>query len=217
LDRVSVFIDGSHLYHDWHGMFRDLPRPPVMLLDRLVDLMVRARPHRRLARIFYYNAPLPEDDPGRAAQVQFFRVLERVPKLIRVDGRLETRLLRLGGPRLPAACPRCGDALNVQVRTRVEKGTDVNLAVDLLISAYERASEVALIVSRDGDFVRAVAEARRKGMQVEMVVLEGYETAARALGAATDDRILLSRRAILEALAGEVAGEGADLPMPGSA
>ena len=42
-----------------------------------------------------------------------------------------------------------------------EKGVDVSLALDLVVAAYERRFDVAIIVSQDSDFGPAVQQAKR--------------------------------------------------------
>lgn len=50
-----------------------------------------------------------------------------------------------------------------------EKGVDVQLAVDLLVGAYEDKYDVALIVSSDTDLVPAIEKVQALGKQVEYI------------------------------------------------
>ncbi|RJQ25566.1 NYN domain-containing protein [Candidatus Parcubacteria bacterium] len=50
-----------------------------------------------------------------------------------------------------------------------EKGVDVNIAVDILVAAYENLSDSLLLVSSDTDLLPAIKKAREKGKSVEYV------------------------------------------------
>lgn len=50
-----------------------------------------------------------------------------------------------------------------------EKGVDVNIAVDMLVTAYENLAEKIILVSSDTDLIPAVKKAREKGKIVEYI------------------------------------------------
>jgi len=50
-----------------------------------------------------------------------------------------------------------------------EKGVDVNMAVDILVAAYEDLCDHIILVSSDTDLLPAIKKAREKGMIVEYV------------------------------------------------
>ena len=50
-----------------------------------------------------------------------------------------------------------------------EKGVDVNMAVDMLVAAYENLSDHIILVSSDTDLLPAIKKAREKGKTVEYV------------------------------------------------
>lgn len=73
-----------------------------------------------------------------------------------------------------------------------EKTTDILLAIDMLILAFNNVYDVAVLVSGDGDFVPAVEEVKRLGKHVEVVMCpvgRSYHLAAKA-----DKRWILSER-----------------------
>ena len=49
----------------------------------------------------------------------------------------------------------------------VEKGVDVNIAVDMLKLAFRSEYDTAILVSGDGDFASVVTEVRNLGKKVE--------------------------------------------------
>jgi len=56
--------------------------------------------------------------------------------------------------------------------TVVEKGVDVNIAVDMLKYAYLNAYDTAIIVTGDGDFTTAVEAVKDLGKHVENAYFE---------------------------------------------
>lgn len=70
-----------------------------------------------------------------------------------------------------------------------EKGVDVQLAVDLVVGAYENTYDTAIIVSSDTDLIPAMRKAKELGKQIEYIgfahqpsfALERYATLSRLL------------------------------------
>lgn len=50
-----------------------------------------------------------------------------------------------------------------------EKGVDVNIAVDVLVAAYENICERIIVVSSDTDLLPAIKKAREKGKIIEYI------------------------------------------------
>ena len=50
-----------------------------------------------------------------------------------------------------------------------EKGVDVNIAVDMLVSTYENLCDRIILVSSDTDLIPAIVKARQKGKKVEYI------------------------------------------------
>ncbi len=50
-----------------------------------------------------------------------------------------------------------------------EKGVDVNIAVDILVTTYEDLAEKIILVSSDTDLLPAIRKAKEKGKKVEYV------------------------------------------------
>jgi len=139
MERISIFIDGSNLYHGMKSLFgrTDLD------FARLVDWLVQGR---TLVRTYYYNATVSAThDPQRASnQQRFFASLARIPYFTVRLGRLEPR----------------GSSF-------VEKGVDIAIAVDMLSMAYINAYDTAILVSSDGDFAKAICAVCDLGKHVE--------------------------------------------------
>jgi len=167
MDRVAIFIDGSNFYHALKGAFGKAQ----IKFDVLAEKLVNSRPGRRLLRIHYYNAAYDQmtDSQGYRKQQEFFNALKRTPYLTLKLGRLERRAFdwstldsnrrkdveRLFGQPLPEY-------------THVEKGVDVQLAVDMVELAVDNTYDVAILISGDGDFAPAVELVKKLGKHVEL-------------------------------------------------
>ena len=61
-----------------------------------------------------------------------------------------------------SACANCGAALAIAA----EKGVDAALVTDLLSLAWQRAYDVAVLVSGDSDYIPAVEYVQSQGLKV---------------------------------------------------
>jgi uncharacterized LabA/DUF88 family protein len=143
-DRVTVFIDGSNLYH---SLEENCGRYDL-------DFGAFARKlcaDRSLFRVYYYNVLRDADRNPQAYQDQqkFLSALYNTPYLE----------VRLGASKMR------GDVV-------VEKGVDIMLATDLLHYGWEDLYDVAIVVSGDGDFAYAVQAVKNMGKHVEIAAFQ---------------------------------------------
>lgn len=143
-DKISIFIDGSNFYHRLRAMgikHIDLPR--------LLKLISKDRP---IANIYYCDAPFrvrndginDEHDKKKCwHQAGWFNTVKKIPN---VNFKLYNR----------------------DVDAKV-KGDDIHLAVEMVKEAYENTYDVAILVSGDGDFQRALQVVIGRGKKVENV------------------------------------------------
>ena len=99
---------------------------------------------RKVIRSYYYGSYNPEDDVVRSRQERFFETLERVGFTVAVT------------------------ALRNRNGKFVEKGADVALAIDMVSHGLRNTYDVAILVSGDDDFLKAVEEMKRAGKIVEI-------------------------------------------------
>ncbi len=144
-DRVTLFIDGSNLYHS----LRTFHRRANLDYGRFIGKLAGTR---RLVRTYYYGARVdgtrqPEE---HRRQQKFLYHLEKIP-------RFELRLSRLvyGVTGVPH-----------------EKGVDVKLATDMLLQAVRDNFDVAVLVSGDTDYVEMVQGVKDLGKNVEVVLFD---------------------------------------------
>jgi len=145
-DRVMIFIDGSNLYHSLKNHFNRADLDMAKFTDKLLQ-------KRQLIRIYYYNAMVGQkQEPEVFKQQQaFFNGVNAVPY---TELRLGRLVYSSGWPNVPPT----------------EKGTDVQLAVDMVTHAYKDNYDVAILVAGDNDFTGAVQAAKDSGKHVEIAL-----------------------------------------------
>ena len=147
MERVCIFVDGSNLHHGLKKQKKD----PTFWID-YHKLFRELLEKRELMQIYYYSAPLDRTHYGEDSyrgQQKFFANLKRNSKLTLKLGRLEKRITS-------------------GVTTFVEKGVDVNIAVDMISLAYDNRYDTAILVSGDGDFASAIAAVQKHNKIVEV-------------------------------------------------
>jgi uncharacterized LabA/DUF88 family protein len=140
VERVCIYIDGSNFYHSLKDECGRARLDLSAFSKRLLG-------SRHLVRTYYYNAALCEnaDKDEKRKQQRFFETVRRLPYFDVRLGRMEPR----GG-------------------TFVEKGVDVAIAVDMITMAFRGIYDTAILVSCDGDYVKAIDAIRDTGKHVEV-------------------------------------------------
>jgi uncharacterized LabA/DUF88 family protein len=153
MGKVIVFIDGSNLYH---GLKANIGKTKINF-EKFVNKLVNGR---ELVRTYYYNVPInqTEDPINYKAQQRFFSRLDRISYFETILGRLSPR------ERIHK-CPNCQHENKIIFHN--EKGVDVKIAVDMLSMATKNLYDVAILVTGDGDFDKAIKEVKDLGKHVE--------------------------------------------------
>lgn len=139
---TNVYVDAFNLYYGC------LKGTPYRWLD-LDALCARLLPKDRINRIRYFTATVsarPDNPDAPQRQQVYLRALETIPRLSIHYGHYLSHVTRM-----PLASPRRGRARTVEVIKTEEKGSDVNLATYLLLDAFKRDCDVAVVVSNDSD------------------------------------------------------------------
>jgi uncharacterized LabA/DUF88 family protein len=126
----------THIYIDGPNFFFSSINAFGASLD-IISFCNKLAPN---AKIYYYVSPLNQNEnpQGYKKQQKFFEFLHAQPNITLRLGRLEKRGSQY-----------------------IEKATDVNLAVDMVLHAAENQYEHAFLVSNDGDFSGAVKAAQK--------------------------------------------------------
>ena len=158
--RARVYIDGFNLYYGalkgTKEKWLDLSCWSAMLL-----------PGYTVDRIVYCTArvsPRPHDPDTHVRQDAYIRALSTLPNVHVIEGKFNVSKPWMH--RVPGAkCDCCGGLLpacaccsndSVQVVKTEEKGSDVNLAVQLVSDGFQDLFDTAFVVSDDSDIQPAV-------------------------------------------------------------
>lgn len=158
---TNVYVDAFNLYYG------SLKGTPHRWLD-LGALCARLLPKDRINRIRYFTATVsarPDNPDAPQRQQVYLRALETIPGLSIHYGHYLSHVTRM-----PLANPGRGGARTVEVVKTEEKGSDVNLATYLLLDAFKRDCNVAVVISNDSDLKLPIEVAQSElGIRVGVV------------------------------------------------
>lgn len=161
---TNVYVDGFNFY------YRCVKDTPYKWLDFAKWSANLLGPNFTINRIRYYTArirPLPGNPDAPLRQAMLLRALATIPNLTITYG----HFLR-SKPRLRLANPPPGGPDTVKVVKFSEKGSDVNLATDLIVDAFDGDCEAAAIISSDSDLLGPIKLVRRRfGLRIAIVRL----------------------------------------------
>ena len=181
--KTNVYVDAFNLYY---GCLKDTPYK-WLDINKLISLEL---PHNTVHRIRYFTAQVSgraEDPDEPTRQLTYIRALETIPHLSVHYGQFlksKTRA-RLGHPipGLPnaaqlaamspadqAAFAKHGLPDKVRIIKTEEKGSDVNVGSFLLLDAFNKDCDAAVVISNDSDLMTPIYMAR-KDLGVRVVSL----------------------------------------------
>lgn len=169
IKRVAIFIDGSNFYFKMRSL--DIANLSRFSYRRFGEWLAR---DGKIVFAGYYIGVVrakPNDDKAQKlqrGQVNLFNFLQSKEQHFTV---------------------RRGYLMNND-GVYHEKGVDVQLAVDLLVGAYENQYDAAIVISSDTDLIPAMAKVKQLGKVVEYIGF-AHQPALALQTAATLSRLLL--------------------------
>ena len=139
-------------------------------------------PNIDFIRTYYFTSETPNN---RA----FLQQVNKMPYCEVITGRLQEKTIKVDA-KLGITCSNCNEQIIADFITHTDKGTDVNIAVEMLKHAYEKSYEFAVLISRDADIVGVVKIIKNLGCNVELVLFEAAKGNAQELSANVD-RVML--------------------------
>jgi hypothetical protein len=151
---TNVYVDGFNLYYGW-------VKGTSHKWLNIAELCRLSLPsHYQIHRIRYFTAlvkPRPSNPNQDVRQQTFIRALQTLPDVSVHYGEFLQSEVRMYLAHPPAK----GPATALITKTE-EKGSDVNLATYLLMDAYERDFEVAVVITDDSDLAEPIKIVRHK-------------------------------------------------------
>lgn len=167
-----AYIDGFNFYY---GVVKDSPALKWLNFEALCDRLLRGYDVRA---VNYYTAKV-KDRPADLGQSQrqndYLRALDSCSRTHIVLGQFQRKKSTVdaaGGQQVVlsgGAIATLADGQTIRGKVWEEKGSDVNLGVDLSWDAAGGGIHTALVVSNDLDLQRAVTRAMQRGVQVIVV------------------------------------------------
>ena len=173
---ANVYIDGFNFYY---GCVKDTP---YRWLDFSKLFALTLQGHK-INRIRYFTALVnaTRDDPQkRQRQQTYIRALETIPYLTVHFGHFLSNNVRMPLARPPNSGPR-----TVEVIKTEEKGSDVNLATQLLVDGFRDDYELAVLVTNDSDLVSPI-EFVRAELNKKVGILNPHKRVSHALQQSAD-------------------------------
>jgi NYN domain len=157
---VNVYIDGFNLY------FGSIKGTPYHWLD-LSKLAQELLPGQTVNAVHYFTARVkwdPRDPDSPTRQNVWLEAVKTMPGVKVKEGHfLRERKRRVKAQPLWATDPRVPNPANstVEIWHNEEKGSDVNLATQLLLDAFDNNFERAWVVSNDSDLAWPIRMVRK--------------------------------------------------------
>lgn len=152
MKRIMVFIDGNNLESAVNKLYGCQTR---LDYSKLAEAVCKQE-NGVLQRLYYYTAK-SDKDKAKAANTEKFadHLNKKVPKCIAKVGFLKFKGVDANGK----------DIFE-------EKGTDVNIAVDMVSLAFQNAFDEAILFSADTDYEPAIKTVRNYGKNVTVGLID---------------------------------------------
>ena len=168
MDRIVVYVDGFNLYYG-------IRKLGCKWLD-LSALSRRVLPHDDVVAIRYFTArvkPTVRDPDVDRRQQMYLGALATL-----ADVTVHYGQFLVTNPRMPVFQPPPN---TIQVIKTEEKGSDVNLATNMVVDGFQGLFDTAVLVSNDSDFVPTILAVRETlGLKVG-VFFQPTDTPSQAL------------------------------------
>lgn len=168
--RTAIYIDGSNFYFSVKNAFKS-----KIDIEKFCKKLVN---NNELIKINYYISPVGDSNPEMYAEQQkFFEKLRKIENLNIIFGRLEKR-------------KRDGRVYYI------EKASDVNLALDLVLDAQKNIYDEAYLISNDGDFSGAVSAAKSFGKEIIYVAIGNKKSVSHHLKEVSSETFYMTKNFI---------------------
>jgi uncharacterized LabA/DUF88 family protein len=144
--KISVYIDGSNLYHKLKSL--DIPNTISFNYKGLCEYLARGRD---IISLRYYTGAVRAKAGDNKSQ-----------QLRREQQKLFSHLYSQGFEISRGYIMKSN-------KTYHEKGVDVKIAIDILIGAYDKLYDTAILLSSDTDLIPAIKKVKELGKNIEYI------------------------------------------------
>jgi len=169
--KTIAYVDGFNLY------FGSIKKTPYKWLN-IAALLEHILPTAQLEEIKYFTAKVkarPQDAAQPLRQQMYLRALQTIPHLKIYYGYFLSHEVDM-----PLAKQEAGDRRMARVLKTEEKGSDVNLASQLIHDAHMKRFEQAVVISGDSDLLMSI-EIVTKELNLPVGVINPQKRPSRVL------------------------------------
>lgn len=173
-----IFIDGSNVFFDWNHVASG----KQMDIQKYIDVIKSKYPDIDFKRTYYFTS-----DTGTNGA--FLQQINKLPYVEVKCGRLQNKTINLS--KYGVVCSSCGTPIAQTITMQTDKGTDVNIAVEMLKHGFHHSYDLAVLASRDADFVGVVRILKDLGINVELALFQGVKNNAQELSEHVDKVMII--------------------------
>ena len=181
MKKGMIFIDGSNVFYDW----KKATTGKQLDIQKYIELVKKKYKDVDFIRTYYFTSLTSTNG-------NFLQQINKIPYTQVVTGRLQNKTIKID-TRAGMKCPKCSEDITGTFTTQVDKGTDVNIAVEMLKHAYNKAYDIAILISRDADFAGVVKIIKDLGQNVELILFEDSKGDAQELSEIVDNITLIEK------------------------
>lgn len=179
MKKGMIFIDGSNVFFDWGKA-----NPGKQMdIEKYINVVKSKYPNIEFVRTYYFTS---ETDNNKS----FLQQINKLPYCQVITGRLQDKTIKVE-EKHGLTCSDCNKPVTGHIVTQTDKGTDVNIAVEMLKHAYGKSYDLAVLISRDADFVGVAKIIKNLGCNIEIVLFENSKGNAQELSANVDNVMLI--------------------------
>lgn len=171
MSRVMIFIDHLNFEIATYEYYEKLQLPsPKLDYNKFPKLLSKFLEESRLVRTYVFY-PKPDlflmNDKNLKSYYEWVNgTLKNIRYLDVIEGEYVSRPVSKDIPK---------DINNQTTYTKVEKGTDINIATNMLSKAFHNAFDVALLLSGDSDFSPVIQQVCDLGKNVISIGVKGQD------------------------------------------
>lgn len=181
MKKAMLFIDASNVYYDWLSV---VGKKAALDWKKYIELVKGKFPDLDFIRTYYFTTDTQKNDG-------LLRAVNRLPYCEVVTGRLQNKKIDIEAKH-GVHCGSCSTPITGSITIPVDKGTDVNLTVEMLRHGFTHSYETAVLVSRDADFSGVVKIVKGLGCNVELVLFDHPSISAQELSDCVDNIVLVN-------------------------
>lgn len=153
LNRVIFYIDGFNLYYGL--VAKGLSRYKWLDIRVLANKLLK--PNQKLVEVNYFTSRVRNSPDKEKRQNTYLEALEHHSKINIFYGKYQLNYIK---------CYNC----NHTYSSPNEKMTDVNIAVKMLIDAFDNKFDTGILISGDSDLIPPIREIHKKFKNKKIVV-----------------------------------------------